>query len=338
MLSAFRGRQRHQYEYNEAVPKVYLLETHAGIDEKTFFDTSRKELAEIFPKAKLELHDDGTLLKLSAGNGDYYFDPYFFYYDDRFAFRFVPVFTFDHSTNSDSFIRRLISGTSFFDGQWILYEDMPEENMVAMESHFDGKYSENLSDLNVRFETRNARKREEFLEHLKSNRYLGHLSSFKYYLNDESREYAFQAHFYYSGKVTLYGDGFEDAMELIKRVTSSYASFLLKAEQNASELRGVYFEFNSRITEPRKVLQYILDDTDSKFVGFDIFETDSSCRTVVADLHVGGIAEIVINSNLLRITIGQESCANSIRRLAYLIMKNLDPYIQIRNFYGVHYE
>lgn len=338
MLSAFRGKQRLQYEYNEAVPKVYLLETHSGIDEKTFFDTSRKEIAEIFNKAKLELHDDGTLLKLSVDNGDYYFDPYFFYYDVRLAFRFIPVFTFAHSTNSDSCIRRLISGTSFFDGQWILYEDMPKENMVAMESHFDGKYSENLPDLNVRFETRNAKKREEFLEHLKSNRYFGHLNSFKYYLNDESREYAFQAHYYYSGKVTLYGDGFEDAMELIKRATSSYASFLLKAEENASELRGVYFVFNSQISEPRKVLENILDDAASKFVGFDIFETGSSCRTIVADLHVGGIVEIVITSNLLRITIGQESCANSIRRLASLIMKNLDPYIQIQSLYGVHYE
>ncbi|NUU95807.1 hypothetical protein XO10_05865 [Marinitoga sp. 1135] len=324
MVKSLKGRRYENLE--SAIPKVYVLETSSNLNENIFFDYMKKEFVNRMD-ANLSYFDDNELIEIKIGDTYFYADPYLFYDLENARFRFVPIFTLAHSQVSDSIIGSLIKKSFFFDYQWLDFnesDDEYDEFIVGISSSFPGELIANEENVSFSLESNSSKafinNYKKIVKQLPLNKV-----KIKYFLSNPESTHIIA---YNNGKITFYGNDFEEVKEFFKVKTKKYSDELFEIEKLAYDYEGVYiiFDKEKKLKEkPENFLKRLNDNNELKVVSFQIFSDEDEAYGVFSDMHVGGSLAINVYRFGLQILIRPGTCSNTVKRILNFIRKNYDP-------------
>lgn len=334
MEESIHGKKTHKLEYESGIPKSYILETYPGLSEKELFDFIVKEIKRIFNKADIHFDNSKELLIVTDNKVEFFIDPYLFYEDRNISFRFIPLFTFSQSQESDSAIKKLVNSSSLFDFQWLNVNKIADDYKdyrIETSSEFSANLLDEEEDFDISFSSKSplylAKKTDELKQYgIPLNFVKG---KFRIDINNNDVVYLY---IYNNGKTTFYGYDFDIVRDTIFNITSSYGNELIEIEKLQEWNEMVFIEFSNQNIEPEKLektMKTILTNDELKLMAFDIFKGKNYVKTIAADFHVGGNLVLDLYSYGLFITLLNGSCANSIKRIENFLRKSFNPNIKI---------
>ncbi|MBB6061901.1 hypothetical protein HNP65_000323 [Thermosipho japonicus] len=334
MEESIHGKKIHKLEYESGIPKSYILETYPGLSENELFDLIIKEIKRTFYKADIHFDNSKEILIINDGKVELFVDPYLFYENSDIRFRFIPVFTFSQSQESDSAIKKLVNSSSFFDFQWLNVNKIADEYeayRIEVSSEFSADLLDDEENFDIAFSSKSPSYLAKKTNELKQYGIPMNFVKGKFRIDDNNEDVVY-LYIYNNGKVTFYGYDFDIVRDTIFNITSSYGNELIKIEKLQEWREMVFIEFSNQNIDPEKLektMKTILANDELKLMAFDIFKGKNYVKTIAADFHVGGNLVLDLYSYGLFITLLNGSCANSIKRIENFLRKSFNPNIKI---------
>lgn len=333
MEESIHGKKIHKLEYESGIPKSYILEIYPGLSEKELFDLTIKEIKRIFGKANIRFDKSKEILVVTDDKIEFFIDPYLFYEDHNVRFRFIPLFTFSQSQESDSAIKKLVNSSSFFDFQWLNVNkiaDKLEVYRIEVASEFSADLLDDEENFDISFSSKSPSYLAKKIDELKQYGIPINFVKGKFRIDDNNEDVVY-LYIYNNGKITFYGYDFNIVKDTIFDITSSYGNELIEIEKHQKWNEMVFIKFSKNINPKKleKTMNNILENDELKLMAFDIFKAKNHVKTIAADFHVGGNLILDLYSYGLFITLLNGSCANSIKRIESFLRKSFDPNIQI---------
>lgn len=340
MSKSLSYRRAKHYDFEEASPKMYILESYHSESTEQKYVRIVGALKKWKKASSIKEIEPGELVELTVVTPQK--SHFYMYLDFKFFFpsnRFIMLFSLGSSNNSDSAIRNLVDTVVFLDNVWFdnsLYKRI-DESIGQKFRAYDYQVSHSYSI----FESRSNSKKMEALSDQISEKLRKELPIYsdRFWRAGDKDYTAIEA--YYHGKLVFWGEDFDFVVEKAMSLERNYNEDLTKLEGFAGEeyLSSVESEDQpidlSYLPEPimirfdqniniQEVSSYILSGLRPfKIFGLPFERREGYLYSFAFDKHVGNPIGIEITSNEISLYLYPGGCANTIKRF----YRNFQEYI-----------
>lgn len=340
MSKSLTFRRAQHYDFEEASPKMYILESYYSESPEKKYNRIMDALRNWGKASRIKEIEPGELVELKIVTPKK--KHFYMYLDFKFFYpanRFIMLFSLGSSGNSDSAVSSLVDAVIFLDNVWFdnaLFKKIGESIGQKFRA-YDYKSSHSYSI----FESRSNSEKMESLSSEISEKLRQELPIYsdRFWRAGDKDYTTIEA--YYHGKLVFWGEDFDFVVEKARSLESNYSEDLTRLEgfagkeyPNAVESENrpidlsylpepimIRFDQNINIQE---VSSYILSGSRPfKIFGLPFEQRDGYLYSFAFDKHVGNPIGIEITSNEISLYLYPGGCANTIKRF----YRNFQEYI-----------